>query len=102
MIRCTGTSGKLIFLCGKMASGKSTLARELANREDAVLLVQDELLDALFPGEITNIAAFVERYTRLKNALAQHICDLLSKGIPRRARFRSRHEDTAGLVSRTD
>ena len=64
-----------------MASGKSTLARELANRETAVLLVQDDLLDALFPGEITDIAAFVDRYTRLKNALTPHICVLLSKGI---------------------
>ncbi len=33
-------SAKLIFLCGKMAAGKSTLARELADRENAVLLVQ--------------------------------------------------------------
>ncbi|MGH9883153.1 MAG: AAA family ATPase, partial [Pyrinomonadaceae bacterium] len=48
-------SAKLIFLCGKMAAGKSTLARDLAQRENAVLLVQDEFLDHLFPGEITDI-----------------------------------------------
>ena len=36
-----------------MAAGKFTLAQELAHRENAVLLVQDELLDHLFPGEIT-------------------------------------------------
>jgi shikimate kinase len=30
----------LVFLCGKMAAGKSTLARELARRQDAVLLVE--------------------------------------------------------------
>jgi hypothetical protein len=29
------TSAKLIFLCGKMAAGKSTLARHLAKRENA-------------------------------------------------------------------
>jgi len=74
-------SAKLIFLCGKMAAGKSTLARELANRENAVLLVQDEFLAALFPGEITDIPSFVNRYTRLKNALTSHICVLLSKRI---------------------
>ncbi|PYV70475.1 MAG: cell division protein ZipA, partial [Acidobacteria bacterium] len=44
-------SAKLIFLCGKMAAGKSTLARELADRENAVLLVQDDFVTALFPGE---------------------------------------------------
>jgi predicted kinase len=40
------TAAKLMFLCGKMAAGKSTLARELAERENAVLLVQDEFLIA--------------------------------------------------------
>src|SRR5215469_18971498 len=73
---------KLMFLCGKMAAGKSTLARHLAVRENAVLLVQDDFLNALFPSEITDIPAFVDRYTRLKNALTPHICALLSKGIP--------------------
>jgi predicted kinase len=73
--------GKLIFMCGKMAAGKSTLARELAEQENAVLLVQDELLDSLFPGEITDIPGFVKCSSRLKNALGPHICALLSKGI---------------------
>jgi predicted kinase len=73
--------GKLIFLCGKMAAGKSTLARKLAEKENAVLLVQDELLDHLFPGEITDIQEFVKCSSRLKNALMAHICALLSKGI---------------------
>ena len=70
-----------MFLCGKMAAGKSTLARELAEREHAILLVQDEFLDHLFPGEITDIPAFVRCSSRLKNALAPHICALLSKGV---------------------
>ncbi len=34
---------KLIFFCGKMAAGKSTLARALAARERAVVLNQDAL-----------------------------------------------------------
>jgi len=75
------TSTKLIFFCGKMAAGKSTLARDLADRENAVLLVQDDLLDALFPGEITDIPGFVKCSSRLKNALTPHVCALLSKGV---------------------
>jgi predicted kinase len=75
------TSAKLIFLCGKLAAGKSTLARNLAVRENAVLLVQDDFLDALFPGEITDIPGFVKFSSRLKNALTPHVCALLSKGI---------------------
>jgi predicted kinase len=72
---------KLIFLCGKMAAGKSTLARDLARQENAVLLVQDEFLDSLFPGEITDIAGFVKYSARLRDALAPHIHSLLSRGI---------------------
>jgi predicted kinase len=75
------TSAKLIFFCGKMAAGKSTLARDLAVRENAVLLVQDDFLDALFPGEITDIAGFMRCSSRLQNALTPHVCALFSKGI---------------------
>lgn len=64
-----------------MAAGKSTLARELADRENAVLLVQDDFLNTLFPGEITGIAEFVKCSSRLKTALAPHVCALLSKGM---------------------
>ena len=75
------TSPKLIFLCGKMAAGKSTLARDLADRENAVLLIQDDFLDALFAGEITDIQGFVKRSSRLKNALTPHVCAPLSRGV---------------------
>ena len=34
-----------------------------------------------FPGEITDIAAYVRCSSRLKSALAPHVCALLSKGI---------------------
>jgi predicted kinase len=73
--------GKLFFFCGKMAAGKSTLAREIVHREDAILLVQDELLATLFPGEVVDIPAYVQYSSRLKEALTAHICSLLSKGI---------------------
>jgi predicted kinase len=76
------TPAKLIFICGKMAAGKSTLARELAAREDAVLFVQDELLGTLYPGEFVDLMAFIERYGRLTRALAPHIRSLLIRGVP--------------------
>ena len=75
------SSAKLILLCGKMAAGKSTLARDLAKRENAVLLVQDDFLNALFPGEITDLPGFVKRSSRLRNALLPHVYTLLSRGI---------------------
>jgi len=75
------TKAKLFFLCGKMAAGKSTLARDLAKREDAVLLVQDEFLNALYPVEIIDVPDFARCSSRLRSALAPHICALLSKGV---------------------
>ena len=73
--------GKLFFFCGKMAAGKSTLAKEIAQREDAVMLIQDEFLSQLFPGEVVDIPSFVLYSSRLKAALAVHIGSLLSKGV---------------------
>jgi predicted kinase len=75
------TPAKLMFLCGKMAAGKSTLARSLAERHQAILFVQDELLEHLFPGEILVFPDFIERSSRLRKALEPHICAILSKGI---------------------
>jgi predicted kinase len=74
------THTKLIFLCGKMASGKSTLARQLAERDQALLLVLDEWLDHLYPGEITDIPGFVKYSSRLRSALEAHLCALLARG----------------------
>ena len=74
-------SGTLYFLCGKMAAGKSTLARELSERTAGILLVQDEWLSHLFPGDIVNVTAFAKFSARLRAALTDHICTLLSRGI---------------------
>ena len=72
---------KLIFMCGKMVAGKTTLSRELATREDADLLVQDDFLAALSPGEILDIPDFVRCSSRLRDALSSHICAPLAKSV---------------------
>jgi predicted kinase len=71
----------LHFLCGKMAAGKSTLARELARAHQAVLLEEDHFLAALFPGEIRSIADYLKYSARVKDALTEHIVSLLRSGI---------------------
>lgn len=73
---------KLYFLCGKMAAGKSTFAKGLARAQNAVLLVQDEFLAALYPGEIQTIQDFAQCAARLREALSVHIRDILSHGVP--------------------
>ena len=74
--------GKLIFFCGKMAAGKSTLSRKLASEADALLFVEDEYLERLFPGEITDVATYVKYSSRIRDGLGPHICSLLSRGLP--------------------
>jgi predicted kinase len=71
----------MLFLCGKMAAGKSTLSRQLASSEDAVLFVEDEFLERLCPEEITDLAAYVKYSSRVRDALTTHICSLLSRGV---------------------
>jgi len=71
---------KLIFFCGKMAAGKSTLAKELAARERAVLLVQDEFVERLFPGEIIDIPSYLKYSARLRSVVGPHTCALLAMG----------------------
>jgi predicted kinase len=71
----------LIFFCGKMAAGKSTLSRQLAERHGALLLVQDEWLERLFPGEIVDVPTYLDRSRRLGAALAPHVRALLAGGV---------------------
>lgn len=71
----------LYFLCGKMAAGKSTHARQLARTRLAVLLVLDDFLEALYPGEVQSIPDFVEYSARVRQALTPHIHALLNHGV---------------------
>jgi predicted kinase len=73
--------GRLLFMCGKMAAGKSTLSRALAAREHAVLLEQDALLEGLYPGAFVDFAAFLTHSARLQATLAPHIVSLLLLGV---------------------
>lgn len=73
--------GTLLFLCGKMAAGKSTLSKALAARDGALLLAQDEWLERLFPGQIVEVADYVTCSRRLNAALTPHVRALLAKGL---------------------
>ncbi|WP_345994005.1 ATP-binding protein [Sulfurimonas sp. HSL-1716] len=71
---------KLHFLCGKMAAGKSTLSKKLAEKHDALLLCEDTMLEKLYPAEITTIHDYLKYSQRLKELLKEHIVELLKKG----------------------
>lgn len=74
------TTAKLFFVCGKMAAGKSTLARELARRENAMLFEQDDWVETLFPNMIVNVATYLEYSGRINRIVAPIVVDVLRRG----------------------
>lgn len=73
--------GTLYLICGKMAAGKSTFAKELADRRHALLLSEDRWLADLYPDEVHDVASYVQFSNRLKGALESHIENLLHRGV---------------------
>jgi predicted kinase len=74
-------TGTLHFLCGKMASGKSTLATRLAAEHGAVLISEDVWLQRLYPVEISGFDDYLKYSARLKTVVAPHVSDLLQRGL---------------------
>ncbi len=71
----------LHMLCGKIASGKSTLARRLKRQGSAVLIGEDAWLATLYPGEINSGADYLRCTGKLRAAIAPHIIELLGSGV---------------------
>jgi predicted kinase len=71
----------LHILVGKIASGKSTLAAELAQAPATVVLSEDEWLAALYGPEMRSIEDFVRNSRRLRGVMGPHILRLLHSGV---------------------
>lgn len=71
------TRATLHLLCGKIAAGKSTLTKQLAEAPGTVLLSEDHLLARLYPGEITTVADYARRAACLRDAIGPHVEALL-------------------------
>jgi predicted kinase len=54
----------LHLICGRIAAGKSTLARQLAARPGTLLIVMDDWMSILFPIENRTIEDFAVLSTR--------------------------------------
>ncbi|MCW8936095.1 MAG: ATP-binding protein [Gammaproteobacteria bacterium] len=70
----------LHLMCGKMASGKSTLAASLADKNNAILIIEDEWLSKLYPDEIRTINDYIKYSSRLQNIIRSHVISLLKHG----------------------
>ena len=72
--------GTLLFFCGKMASGKSTMAQSCALEQNAVLVSEDEWLTALYPDQINGVQDYLKFSALLKPLLQAHLKSILQSG----------------------
>lgn len=70
----------LHLLCGKIASGKSTLAHQLAQAPSTVLVCEDQWLAQLYPGAIAILADYQLHAQRLCAAMEPLVIALLRAG----------------------
>lgn len=71
----------LYLFCGKIASGKSTLASALEKQNTHIRLNEDEWLSTLYPNEINTPQDFKIKSDRLEALLKRHLVQLLKSGI---------------------
>src|SRR5215217_3572980 len=71
----------LHMLCGKVASGKSTLCTELARAPATLVVAQDPWMATLYPDELKTVADYVRLVPRLRAAMGPHLSELLRAGL---------------------
>src|SRR5215813_13661169 len=71
----------LYLLCGKIAAGKSTLARQLAARPETLLITMDDWMSVLYPTENRTIEDFARLSARLREAMEPHVVDILRRDL---------------------
>jgi predicted kinase len=71
----------LYLLCGKIAAGKTTLARRLATRPATLLISEDHWTSHLFADHLRTIDDYGRYSARLRAAMGPHIVDVLQHGL---------------------
>jgi predicted kinase len=71
----------LYLLCGKIAAGKSTLARRLAARPATLLISEDHWTSSLFASDLRTIDDYGRFSARLRAAMGPHVVDILRQGL---------------------
>lgn len=77
----TTVSPTLHLVCGKIASGKSTLTARLASAPQTVRISEDTLLAQLYPGQIASLADYVACAALLRAAIAPLALQMLRAGV---------------------
>ena len=71
----------LYLLCGKIAAGKSTLARRLAARPATLLISEDHWTSNLFADDLRTIDDYTRCSARLRAAMGPHVVAILRQGL---------------------
>ncbi len=71
----------LHLLCGKIASGKSTLSAKLTASPKVIIISEDQWLAALYADQMQTVADYVQCASKLRNAMKPHLVWLLKSGI---------------------
>lgn len=73
-------SPTLHLMCGKIASGKSTLSAELGKQDRAIVIAEDEWLAALYGDALASLADYARAMTKLRGVIGPHVLALLKAG----------------------
>lgn len=71
----------LHLFCGRIAAGKSTLARKLAAQTASILLVMDDWMSTLYPTENRTIEDFARLTQRLRAVMGPHVVSILRQDV---------------------
>jgi predicted kinase len=71
----------LHMICGKIAAGKSTLARRLADAPATILISEDVWLATLYRDEQRTVAEYARNARRLREVMGGHVEALLRAGL---------------------
>ncbi len=71
----------LHLMCGKIAAGKSTLARSLSEDPRTLLISEDNWLSALYGDQLKTGQDYLRCSGRLQSVMAPHVAGLLRAGV---------------------
>ena len=74
------TKGKLVFFCGKMGAGKTTLSKMIARDQNAILLAEDEWLSSHYPKQINTFDDYLKFSRQIKPFVRTLVSNMLSTG----------------------
>lgn len=72
--------GTLTFFCGKMGAGKTTKSKTVSLEKNAVLLCEDDWLEAHYPNQINSFDDFIKFSTLIKPFVKSHVQQILNTG----------------------